>query len=130
MKLSEMTIEQLNEIVKHGSEASSELGKRHIAEAEATEQRINAIIKGDFNQKYTDDDLIYAATSRCQCGSGFAYPKGSGMHGKWVCSSILKAEEKALPPTNHSGDMPFAFYSVKDEGQPSAMGATTRPQNA
>lgn len=77
------------------------------------------------HQAFTDGDLCYAATARCKCGAGFAYPKGSGMHGRWDCSAILKGA--AAHGTEHDGALPFAFYSVKAEGQPSANGATTRP---
>lgn len=74
--------------------------------------------------------LVYAAYSRCRCGAGFAYLTTAGIHGSWQCSALLK-----LPPTadivverqNHDDDMPFAFWSVKSEIQPSANGATTRP---
>lgn len=86
--------------------------------------------------------LIYAATARCPCGAGLAYdPAGEvggedGPHYKpnaWDCSAILigTAISKGLPgAVQHTGVLPFAFYEIKSEDQPSARGATTRPKAA
>jgi len=73
-----------------------------------------------------DNELIYAATSRCQCGAGLAYFKGSAY---WDCSDILtgragKEEQEIV----HDGAKPFSFWKVKSENQPSANGQTTRPE--
>lgn len=87
--------------------------------------------------------LCYAATSRCPCGAGLAYdPFGaSGGHpekgendspfvgvlsGYWDCSAILLGTQ-APPPMKHTDQLPFSFYEIKSENQPSAHGATTRP---
>lgn len=75
------------------------------------------------------EDLVYAATSTCPCGSGLAYAPGEK---HWDCSAILLGH--AFPTghpfaTTHTARLPFAFYEVKPEGQPSAQGATTRPQS-
>ena len=80
---------------------------------------------------YTDADLRYAATSRCPCGAGLAYPLDSGIHGSWDCSDILTG--RAVPSgdpgaVQHTDRLPFAFYEIKSEDQPSANGATTRPR--
>lgn len=77
-----------------------------------------------------DDELIYAAYTRCPCGAGMAYPKGIGGHGFWDCSAILKGT--AIPSgqpgsVKHEARLPFVFWSVKSEQQPSVNGATTRP---
>lgn len=78
--------------------------------------------------------LRYAATARCTCGAGMAYEPGgeSGkpIHGYWDCSAILTGT--AIPSgqpgaVKHESRLPFAFYEIKSEGQPSAHGATTRP---
>lgn len=53
-----------------------------------------------------------------------AYPNGCSLHGAWHCSAILRG--LAARGSSHSAAMPFAFYEVKSEGQPSANGATTR----
>lgn len=79
---------------------------------------------------YTDAQLRYAATARCPCGAGLAYPKDSGIQGAWDCADILTG--RAIPKDRpgfkqHTAALPFAFYEVKSEDQPSANGATTRP---
>lgn len=84
----------------------------------------------DSQKVYTDDDLIYAATDHCPCGAGLAYPDGIGPHGSWDCAAILTG--RAVPSgqpgsVQHTGRLPFAFWKVKSELQPSADGATTRP---
>lgn len=80
---------------------------------------------------YKDAKLVYAATVRCPCGAGLAYPKGIGPDGCWDCSDILTG--RAIPKdeegsVQHTARLPFAFYEVKGENQPSARGATTRPK--
>ncbi len=78
---------------------------------------------------YKDKNLIYAAYSRCECGAGLAYHKGSGSRGSWDCSDILTGraiEKDKLGSVTHTGRMPFLFYEIKSEDQPSAFGATTR----
>lgn len=71
--------------------------------------------------------LVYAATARCPCGAGMAYRRGDDC---WDCSAILLGE--AIPhggpgSVKHEARLPFVFWEIKDEGQPSANGATTRP---
>lgn len=85
----------------------------------------------------TDADLRYAADARCVCGAGLAYFKASRLdrnepgYDSWVCSAAIK---KQLPPINedpHVGKhklLPFSFYEVKSEDQPSAGGRSTRPK--
>ncbi len=72
---------------------------------------------------------MYAATARCLCGAGLAYVPGDP-GGAWDCSAILLGE--AVPThepgsVQHSAKMPFVFWEIKSENQPSAEGATTRP---
>lgn len=77
-------------------------------------------------------DLVYAATQRCLCGAGMAYEKGADpFKGYWDCSAILLGE--AIPSgepgsVKHEAQLPFVFYEIKGENQPSANGATTRPK--
>ena len=84
--------------------------------------------------------LLYAATARCPCGAGLAYPPdGPGdetsphrwpFNGYWDCSAIWLGEaiESGQPGSvEHTDKLPFAFYEIKSENQPSANGATTRP---
>lgn len=76
--------------------------------------------------------LVYAATSRCLCGAGLAYdpvgPSGSPATGYWDCANILC--DTADRNVKHEQQMPFMFWSIKSEKQPSAYGQTTRPKNA
>lgn len=77
-----------------------------------------------------DNELVYSAIARCQCGAGLAYAKRSGPDGYWDCSAVLtgRAAPKGQPGSVvHSHQFPFAFYEIKSEQQPSAGGATTRP---
>lgn len=78
------------------------------------------------------DELVFAATKRCVCGAGLAYRKAGANPYKssWDCSDILagraalKGEEGSV---QHTAKLPFVFYEVISEEQPSANGATTRP---
>lgn len=130
MNISEQSEDQLNAIIEKGNEASAELSRRYAEKSKSVKSRIKNIESGDFSQKFSDSELIYSASARCECGAGYAYPKNVGGFGSWKCSRILKGDETALPPVMHSGDLPFTFYEIKSEGQPSANGATTRPKDA
>lgn len=85
-------------------------------------------------RKPTAADLVYAAYARCPCGAGMAYdPHGESgkVSGYWDCSAILLGEaiETGQPgAVMHEARLPFAFYKVLSERQPSANGATTRPK--
>lgn len=98
-------------------------------EAQEIEEHISMAKRGIY--AFDERTLRFAATARCVCGAGMAYPKGATMHGAWHCSAILtgkaasRFEEGAK---SHSSPMPFAFYEVKSENQPSANGQTTRPK--
>lgn len=108
---------------------------------------------GQGKYKYKDSELTYAAYSRCPCGAGLADPRGGskwssagGTAGYWDCSDILKGEawlasehpgEEPVPSKHypakegwdgkHTDKLPFMFYEIKSEHQPSANGRTTRP---
>lgn len=83
-------------------------------------------------RKLTEDDLIYAAFARCSCGAGMAYVKGSDpWQGYWDCSDILlgRAIPKGQPgAVEHTAKLPFIFWEITSELQPSANGMTTRPR--
>lgn len=111
------------------------------AEADKLEKQLQEIRKqahearqSELKAQKLSDRLIYAATSRCPCGAGLAYDpafedknsvfKGP-FSGYWDCSAImLGTADKSVKHTAH---LPFSFYEVRQEGQPSAGGATTRP---
>jgi hypothetical protein len=96
-----------------------------------------ASLEGGMSRtKYTDGELLYSATARCPCGEGLAYPEGIGLDARtpdqnaWDCAGILtgRAIPKGDPGSvQHTARLPFVFYEIKSEGQPSAQGATTRP---
>lgn len=80
-------------------------------------------------QKLTPADLAYAAYNRCECGAGLAHLIDVTKNSQyWDCSAILTGE--ADPKVKHTAQLPFAFYDIKMEGQPSAYGATTRPEGS
>lgn len=95
------------------------------------------------------NELIFAANSRCKCGAGLCYVKDREDRkietgDKWICSSILLSDIKLKVKTEggffgggtiedengveHNQSYPFVSYEIKSEDQPSANGATTRPQ--
>jgi hypothetical protein len=90
-------------------------------DAEAKIKRCHSLL-----DKFSPDELRYAAASRCKCGAGLAYPKNSSPRGSWHCSAILTGT--AERGTEHDSGFPFAFYEIKSEEQPSANGMTTRPK--
>lgn len=79
--------------------------------------------------------MTFAATARCPCGAGLAYDKTCvsppfNVPSYWDCSAILlgTAIEHGEPGSvQHTARLPFAFYEIKSENQPSARGRTTRP---
>lgn len=101
--------------------------------AERSELRQQALELSPLNER-----LIYAAATRCACGAGMAYdPANEAMAffkgpSKWECSDIIRfreltpEEQAAAKAATHTAALPFAFYEVKSENQPSANGMTTR----
>lgn len=65
--------------------------------------------------------LTFAAEKRCPCGAGLAYAPGDDY---WDCSAILLGT--ADKGVQHTAKLPFVFYEIKSENQPSANGRTTR----
>lgn len=100
--------------------------RKFTIEIAALEPQLAAAI-ADKGGALTLDDLCFAATSRCKCGAGLAYPEDGDVRGGWFCSKLLLEGSVADSANEHDGPFPFAFYSIKSEGQPSANGATTRP---
>lgn len=79
---------------------------------------------------HREPTLVYAAKHRCPCGAGLAYdPRGESGEistGYWDCSAILLGT--ADHQVTHTARLPFVFYEIKSEHQPTAAaaGATTR----
>lgn len=104
-------------------------------EADAVSKQACDLHTEELKAKPLFERMVFASDSRCHCGAGMAYdPVTNGIHGKWECSDIIRYEtfddekKKAVKAAEHTGAMPFAFYEVKAEGQPSAYGRTTRPK--
>jgi len=100
-----------------------ELDGLYKSQAEATGHRIIMAKGGHGN--FSEEELVYAATARCECGAGMAYPTDIDPNGAWYCSDILKGV--ADKTKVHSRPMAFYMYEVKSEHQSSAEGKTTRP---
>lgn len=114
------------------------------AQAKTLREEVYQARKQDLRAKPLLERLIFAAYDRCACGAGMAYdPTSDGDAtspfkgpSKWECSDILRfatldAEHQAkVKAHTHTSPLPFAFYEVKSENQPSASGATTRPAEA
>lgn len=121
------------------AEADALEAQAQAVRAKASEARQRELLAQPLN-----DRLLYAAYERCECGAGMAYDpanpgdESSPFRGpsKWECSDILRfatytADQKlAVKAATHTSPLPFAFYEVKSEGQPSANGATTRERVA
>lgn len=118
------TDDALRAAVADGERAQAELSARRARAAAAVSARIDRVIAGDSTAAFALHELRFAAYSRCECGAGLAYPLGMSAPGAWHCSAILRGTaSRAIP---HTPALPFAFYELKSEGQPSANGATTR----
>lgn len=110
------------------------------AEAKTLRDAASEDRKAELRAQPLNDRLIYAAYDRCECGAGMAYDPASGGDvsspfrgpSKWECSDILRFSTFAsdykvkVKAATHTAPLPFAFYEVKSENQPSASGATTR----
>ena len=117
-----ITREQFDEAVASKRAAEAIINEFCRQEAYAFTQRWERFEKQA--EYFTDADLIYAATCRCsKCGAGMAYPIGAGPWHQWTCSRVLKG----IGADKGHDALPFQFYEVKSEGQPSAGMSTTRP---
>jgi hypothetical protein len=118
----------------------SKSSKELYEEASKLEALVNDLRKeahekhlAELLEKPIEERIIYAAYASCDCGAGLAYDPASpeGHRGSWDCSDILLGVAKPkghAESKKHSAPLPFAFYEVKSERQPSANGSTTRPQ--
>ena len=108
--------------------------KEAIAKSESAQKIINAYGKQEierFNERwerfeqgepFKDEELIYSAFDRCNCGYGLAYPKNCTGNHQWTCAKVLKG----IGTDGGHKAFPFSMYEIKSEIQPSASGATTR----
>lgn len=105
--------------------AESVINAYHKEKANRFDQRFKRFEAGE--EFFTDEDLVFAATARCPCGAGLAYPRDCFPGHHWDCSAILKGT--AVRSVTHTGWLPFAFYEIKSENSgptPNHYG-TTRP---
>lgn len=102
--------------------------------ADEIKRQASAERQRELTAKPIADRIVYAAYSRCPCGAGLAYdpchedessPFKGSLSGYWDCSAILLGEQDRS--VTHTAKLPFSFYEVKSEEQPSVHGATTRP---
>ena len=104
---------------------------REIYNEEGKETELKIKKCHSFEDKFEPEELLFSATARCSCRAGMAYPKKiNSSTSSWFCSAVLLGEAKHPKDgglTSHL-EYPFAFYSIKSEDQPSAQGATTRPE--
>jgi hypothetical protein len=118
---------QIDDLEKQIEPLQDELNKIYQKEEDDVETKIEKCLCREY--KFKPDDLIFSAYNRCSCGAGYAYPKNIGPRGAWYCSDILLG--KAIPKgqegsKEHNDGLPFIFWEIKSELQPSAYGATTR----
>lgn len=80
---------------------------------------------------YTDSELLYAATARCRCGAGLAYPldhDAAFKVGAWQCSGVLRGDVRGEAEHGKHDSYPWAFYKIREETSINNHGgASTRP---
>jgi len=124
----ENLMNQINELEAQLKPLHEKLNEILRNQHEQTENKIGRCLK--YQDKFNDDELVYAAYERCNCGAGMAYPKSIGVSGAWYCSDILTG--RAIPgktegAKEHSSRKSFMYYEIKSENQSSVKGSTTRP---
>ena len=122
MTREEEIINQIKEL--ESKKKPLELELRELYKKSEEEIKAKIVRCTQLKDRFNADELIFAAYNRCACGAGMAYPKGIGIHGHWDCSAILLGEADVR--VQHTGQLPFVFYEIKSEEQPSANGSTTR----
>lgn len=125
-KTKEQLQHEISALEKQLKPLEAELHAIYEAEGEDVEAKIKRCEM--LQDKFSPDELMYSATTRCMCGAGLACPKNSSPRGSWYCSAILTGQ--AERGSSHDSAFPFAFYEIKSEDQPSAGGQTTRPKTS
>lgn len=87
------------------------------------------VVPFDEARVYKPEELRFSARARCRCGAGLAYDKDShDIRGAWRCAAAMMHTLPTPDPFDGQHvELPFMFYEIKSEDQPSAQGATTRP---
>lgn len=116
------------------SEELREAARDKEREAQELHKLASEAHKKELLEKPLIERMVYAAESRCECGLGLAYDPAhpDGVRGAWRCSGVILYASGIAPEgfkvePIHSPPLPFMFYEIKSEDQPSAGGRTTRP---
>ena len=78
------------------------------------------------DDRYRDDELVYAQAARCLCGAGLAHPKNDDA---WDCADILTGRAipfGALGWRTHTPRIPSAACAIPEETDH----LSTRPRGA
>lgn len=105
-----ITKEQYDAAIAQKEAAQVVINQYHLEYRDAFKARM------EDNPIFTDDELVYAATTLCPCGYGMAYPKTCGPDHYWECAAILKGIAQP-DPERHADRMPFMMYDMKSESQ-------------
>lgn len=109
--------------------------KRHEDLASELKKQASELCRSELKAKPLAARLVYSAHARCPCGAGLAYDPVfedensiyvGPLSGYWDCSAILLGT--ADQEVQHTEQLPFSFWDIKSENQPSVQGATTRPR--
>jgi len=112
-----------DEILARAREIERQRSDARVTEARTVEARVQALLAGR-GEPFALDELRYSASARCPCGAGLAYPLKVGLRGCWDCSAILTGTADVA--VMHTDRKPFAFWSIRSEGEGDHDG-TTRP---
>lgn len=115
-----ITKEEYRQAKSQHDNAEKIIDQYHKERLEGFEQRLKD------NPIFTDDELRYSRYTLCPCGHGLAYPKECGINHYWDCSAVLKGI--ADPNVEHTGQLPFAFYSVKAENDQESTRGVFKPR--
>lgn len=120
---------QLSELEEVKKPIEKRLREIYEEEAKEVSNKMKRCRAG--TDKFELSELRFSAGARCSCGAGLAYPLNIGISGEWDCSDILlgrAVKSGKEGAKKHDGPLPFAFYEIKSEYQPSAQGHSTRPK--
>ena len=110
-----MISRQRYEIACHQYAESQEIMEAYSRERKAEFERRVAV--GGI--LWFEEELVYSAVRRCECGAGLAYPEGCPDGWYWECSAVLKG---VGGDGRHSGPLFFIYCDVEKEGS----GGSTR----
>ena len=86
---------------------------QEIMEAYSRERKERFEKRQADDYEWLDNELVYSASRRCECGAGLAYPEGCPDGWYWECSAVLKG---VGGDGRHSGRLFFIYCDVEKEG--------------